>query len=186
MSLIIVLVGLLLTQWTVFRPLSQAFDEHLGRLAHDAHRPADSSSSCGLIVACGLAVSVHQYLSQKTRRSLVLVPLALAVCLLAMSAWPYDFVARSEPPVDRARFNPDPVAVSLDPTPVDPQPIAKGPRNARVRHQRLFGLLLASGVPDGRFVAPATVRGVLKLADGVECHVRTGRHFLTRLPQPHK
>lgn len=166
-SLILVLLTALLAQLTVFRPLSQAF------ASTDDVWPTTLTTSrflvfYALIVACGVAVVVHQYVSQKTRRSFILVPIALAVCLLAVNAWPYDFVVRSEPPVDRARFNPDPVTVSLDPTPVDPQPISKGLQGARVGHQRLFGLLLASGVPDGRFVAPATVRGALKLADGVE------------------
>jgi hypothetical protein len=85
-----------------------------------------------------------------------------------MSVWRYDFLDRPEPAVDRARFDPDPIALSLDPTPVDPQTIVKGPRDARARHQRIFGHLLVSGAPPGRIVVPTSTQGVLRLAEGVE------------------
>jgi hypothetical protein len=136
-----------------------------------------------LIAACGLAVVIHQYLSLKTQRSVALISISSIVCVLALGAWRYDFLDRPEPQVDRARFDPDLVTLSLDPVPVDqPERITKGSRQAPSTYLRWYYLVRASGAPTSSYVVPTRTRSTLRFAerDEVTSQLRATRAVVSR------
>jgi hypothetical protein len=164
-SLILVLLGasvaLRIAAQTVLLPSSDALTPTL--------RESQVLVFYFLVAACGLAVVVHQYLSLKTVRSVALISIASVACLLTNVAWRHDFLARPELQVDRARFDPDLVTLSLDPVPEDPpEHITRGPRQAPITYIRWYYLLPASGAPTNSFVVPTRTRGTLRFADGAE------------------
>lgn len=166
-SLILILIGMAairsIVSSTVLQPLSVAYDTLTPTLGDSRFLVLFT-----LVSVCGLAVVVHQYLSLRTSRTIALIPPALILCVAAIGSWPFDFLDRPERPVDRAQVNPNAITLSLNPAPLESQEVVKGPNNARVRYLRLFGQVIASGVPSGTFVAPTAIKGVLKLADGSE------------------
>ena len=160
-SLIILLVGMALAQWTMLRFMREVL----------AVGPEWYSTALGgsrflvfyaLVVISGLAVVIHQYLSLRTIRSIVLIPVGLIVCVVAMHTWWYDFFDRPEPAVDRARFDPDSVTLSLDPSPVDPLRYPSA-ISGSVDHQRMYGFLVVSGASKSRAFEPVRTRGTLRI-----------------------
>jgi len=115
------------------------------------------------ILLAGLVVS-HQYLTRKTRRSVVIVLAALFVLFVidqvSPSARPFHI-----PPVDRSIVNPDRVRVLLDPKSVAASDAFAFRPQAPLRKD-ISAKIEVQGMPAGQIVQPTLAHVSLKYPDG--------------------
>jgi hypothetical protein len=115
----------------------------------------------GLLVAASLfcaglpALIVGQFVSRRTRRSVVLAIALMGSLAALVELWPWNLLAVDRPVTDPG-FDARTVAVSVAPS----KPLLG------LRGKHFYGRFSASGVPPGWVVVPYTTRGRLRLADG--------------------
>ncbi len=175
-------VGLLVTQWTVvavgrpfmvLRTLESTAGLQVSRFA----------VLYTLFIAFSLAAIVNQFLSLKTRRSVVLIAVGVVTSVVAMDMWRIDLTSRPQAQVDRSRIDPGQLAVSLRAGPLVSQTIQLGSGAAPEESERIYGRLSSAGLPGSVITIPLSVRGTLTWPGeaGVSSAIRSDTAMGTRV-----
>lgn len=124
-------------------------------------------SQLAVSLLVGAAVVVHQYLTRRTARSVVMVGLGLLALAVAPAVWPW--VPRPRPAASAA--DPARVEFSLNPESVHAIDAVSLRPSASAR-KSVYGAAECKGLPPASFCRLVAVQGVLRYPDGEAVTVR--------------
>lgn len=146
---IIAAVGLAIVQYALRLYLTQNRRDLWDRSLED-------SAAIGLslfLLAAAVTAVCHQYLTRRTKRSLILASSVFPGMILFMTLWSWDFWT-AEAPVDRAILDPEQVAARIE---VESLEFYRGTRREGDDWLTLRGDLALESVPAGLVAIPAGI-----------------------------
>ena len=117
----------------------------------------------------GLVVIIHQYLTRKTRLSVLIFAATYLLSMSLPAFWTYDFLKEPEPPANAQDFPSDTVTVSLKPNFVSSSDSVRL-GNSGIRRTTLQGTINFGNVPPGYLFRITDIKGTLSWPNGPKIH----------------
>jgi hypothetical protein len=136
-----------------------------------------------LVVAVGAgSVLVSQYLTRRTRRSIVLAVIVVALSVATANFWPWAFLRREPAAASVEKFDPAVLTLSL----VESNSYDLGSfRGTALKEKVIRAVIATSGLPAGYLAIPKAVRPQLAQMDGtkLDAHVPADAMAPSYFPQ---